>query len=61
MEKVSDNLTNSTIGTPLHSDQDSDFFKFDFAQSFYRPLNIGFVGRKTRLEELLEEIRLPYD
>lgn len=40
---------------------DSSDFTFDLPQATYRPLKIGLLSRKTKLEEILELLKMPHE
>lgn len=40
---------------------EEDTFVLDMPFTHYKPLRIGFIGRKTKLEEILEYVKLEYE
>jgi len=50
---MSENYSNQTRATTVAS-QGVDSDVLEFPKAYYKPLRVGTVGRKTRLEEILE-------
>lgn len=51
--------SNQTRATSVASTGDLD--ALDFPVAYYKPLRVGTVGRKTRVEEVLEQVRVSFE
>ena len=57
---MSENYSNQTRATTVAS-QGVDSDVLEFPKAYYKPLRVGTVGRKTRLEEILEQVKVSFE
>lgn len=58
---ISDSNSQQTRATSLGGVNGSDDFVLDLPVAHYKPLRIGTVGRKTKLEEILDKVNLSFE